>query len=109
LARATASTVFRAARCAGPTLTISAQSGSAMAESRASSPSWFMPISTTALRCSEVSRSSVSGTPTSLFRFPSVLREAPPAARMAPIISLVVVLPFEPVTAPTGIAKRRRW
>ena len=51
----------------------------------------------------------MSGTPTSLFRFPSVASAAPRVARIAASISFVVVLPFEPATAATGIPKRRRW
>ena len=51
----------------------------------------------------------MSGRPTSLFRFPSVFSTGPRVARIAAIISRVVVFPFEPVTPTTGIAKRRRW
>ena len=44
-----------------------------MAVSRAISPRWFIPISITARRCSAArGRRSVSGTPTSLLRLPSV-------------------------------------
>ena len=52
----------------------------AIAASAAISPGWFMPISTTAARCSGRSRSSVSGTPQWLLRLPSV-RSVGPARR----------------------------
>ena len=51
----------------------------------------------------------MSGTPISLLRFPSVLSVRPRLARIAAIISRVVVLPFEPVTATTGRSKRSLW
>lgn len=64
-----------------------------------------MPSSNTAARCVARRRSSVSGTPMSLFRLPAVAsRLASPfhAASTDEIISLVVVLPLLPVTATTG-------
>ena len=85
--------------------------GSAISASRAISPGWFMPISTTAARWPACRRNRVSGTPISLFRLPRVERmwSAPySAARMDAIISLTVVLPLLPVTPMTGIAKRLR-
>jgi hypothetical protein len=85
--------------------------GSAMALRRPISPGWFMPSSTTAERCEGLSRNSVSGTPISLFRLPRVAsRLSSPwaAARIAAIISLTVVLPFEPVTPITGKVNFRR-
>ena len=47
----------------------------------------------------------MSGTPTSLLRLPSVFRTGPRVARIAAIISRVVVFPFEPVTPTTGIVE----
>ena len=47
-------------------------SGSTNARSAATSPGWFVPISTTATSASSGMASSVSGTPTWLFRFPRV-------------------------------------
>ena len=55
------------------------------------------------------SRKIVSGTPTSLLKFPSVASAGPRVRRIAPSISFVVVFPFEPPTAAIGIANRRRW
>ena len=61
-----------------------------------------MPVSITAASCSAMSRSSVSGAPISLLRFPSVRSVSYFCASTAAIISLVVVLPTEPVTCTTG-------
>ena len=64
-----------------------------------------------------VRRNSVSGKPTKLFKFPSVLRTLRrndwpsnlPCAMIAATISLVVVLPLEPVMASTlGASFSRR-
>ncbi len=69
-----------------------------MAASAAISPGWFIAISITAVRCSGLSRSSVSGTPQWLFRFPSVRSVGAAVASAAATRSLVVVLPTLPVT-----------
>ena len=61
-----------------------------------------MPVSITAASCSGMSRSSVSGAPMSLLRFPSVRSVSYFCVSTAAIISLVVVLPTEPVTCTTG-------
>ena len=71
-----------------------------------------MPSSTTATRCSERRRNSVSGTPMSLFRLPSVASAASPCQtrRIEAIICVTVVLPLLPVTAMSGPLKRwRHW
>ncbi len=67
------------------------------------SPGALMPISTAAARWPALSFRSVSGTPIWLFRFPSFLSTGPFCFRMPASISLVVVLPFEPVMPTTGI------
>ena len=83
-------------------------SGSAISASRASSPRCDIPISTTADSCASSSRSSVSGTPYSLFRLPSDFRTRNRAASSAANISLVVVLPTEPATPARRRPQRRR-
>ena len=62
-----------------------------------------MPSSSTAISCSLLSRSRVMGTPISLFRLPSVLSTLYFSPRTAATMSLVVVLPTEPVRATTGM------
>ncbi len=76
-AAATPSRLPRPSRCSGWMVVMSAASGSATAVSRAISPGWFIPSSTTAATCSGRRRRSVSGTPTSLFRLPSVFSDGP--------------------------------
>ena len=88
--------------CAAPAFVITATRGCAIAASRAISPRWFMPSSTTTLRCSAPRRRSVSGSPNSLFKLPSFLRQGPETAKIAAHISLVVVLPLLPVIATSG-------
>ena len=63
-----------------------------------------MPSSTTASRWLSRRRSSVIGTPMSLFRLPWVENAASPAAarRMLASIWVTVVLPLLPVTAISG-------
>ena len=74
----------------------------AIAASRAISPRWFMPSSTTTHACCGLRRSRVSGSPYSLFRLPAVLRHGARTERMAAHISLVLVLPLLPVMATSG-------
>ena len=62
----------RSPRCAAPTLVHTRTSGSASATSRAISPAWFMPSSTTATSGRRRSSSSESGSPMWLFRLPGV-------------------------------------
>ncbi len=94
--------------CEVPIFVMTAISGRAAAVIRDSSPKWFMPISSTAARVDFSMRSTVSGMPTSLFRLPSVLRVSQCCPSTAATISLVVVLPTEPVTPTTlaGISAR---
>ncbi len=85
--------------------------GAASRARRAVSPGWFMPSSTTAARWCVRRRNSVSGTPTSLLRLPSVARRSSSpyaAARIAAIISFVVVLPLLPTTTTSGMRCRAR-
>ena len=82
--------------------------GSAISHRRAISPSPLMPISMTAASWREARRSSVCGTPMWLLRLPSVFNVINRSARMAAIMSLVVVLPLLPLTATTGMSNRRR-
>ena len=82
-----------------------------MSRSRAISPGTLAPASMTSASASSGAASSVSGTPTRLFRFPVVACTRYCAARAARIISLVLVLPLDPVTATTGLpgaSSRRR-
>src|SRR5262249_24679267 len=59
-------------------------------------------------RCSAVSLRRVSGRPHWLLKLDSGLSTGPSAPSTEAISSLVVVLPFEPVTAATGMLKRAR-
>src|SRR3569832_2153862 len=65
-------------------------------------------MTSTAYRCRSLSRNSVSGTPRSLLRLPSVTRTSPRSRRIAAIISFTVVLPLLPVTPITGKSNRAR-
>ena len=60
-------------------------------------------------RRSRARRSSVSGTPYSLFRLPCGLEAGRRPPRIAAHISLVVVLPLLPVIATSGPRNRARW
>jgi len=71
-------------------------------------PAADMPSSSTPKRCSGPRRNRVRGSPYWLFRLPSVFSTGPWVPRRAAVISLVVVLPAEPVTATTGMAALRR-
>ena len=107
--RAIASREPRCSMCAVPTFVITPTVGCAIAASGAISPRWFMPISTTSVRCAASRSSSVSGRPIVVVQVAAVLeagRRAPP--RIAAHISLVVVLPLLPVIATTGPAKPAR-
>ena len=67
-------------RCSRCALLTSAIVGAAICARRAISPAWFMPSSTTAARQPSRRRSSVSGTPMSLLKLPSVANAASPTA-----------------------------
>ena len=89
---------------------IVATSGSASVVSARISPAADMPSSSTAAVWRGSSRSSVSGRPYWLLRLPSVFSTGPRAPSSSAVMSLVVVLPTEPVTATTGSAAlRRTW
>ncbi len=96
--------------CAVPMLVIRARSGRTMSASAAISPGWLTPISSTAQRCAAPTWKQASGTPVSEFRLPPLTAVEAARERIAPMISLVVVLPLEPVT-PTRAARpsRPRW
>ena len=82
--------------------------GRASAASEAISPGCWLPSSRTIAWCSAVSRRSVSGSPHWLLKLPpgfSTFQRVPSTPAMS---SLVVVLPFEPVTATTGMENRAR-
>ncbi len=67
------------------------------------SPGALAPISTTATWVEELILKRVYGTPIWLFRFPSVATTLSSVERTVLISSLVVVLPFVPVSPITGI------
>src|SRR5574341_458779 len=87
---------------------ITPTSGPAIRASVAISPRPLIPISMTPDLCPLFSLRRVSGTPMWLFRFPSFLSTAPFSFRMQAVISLVVVLPLEPVTPTRGTENFRR-
>src|SRR5438132_11196698 len=72
--------------------------------SRAISPGTLAPASTTSASVSSGAPRIVSGTPTRLLRLPLVACTRYRTASTARIISLVPVLPLEPVIATTGLA-----
>lgn len=76
--------------------------GSAIARRRVISPGTFMPNSITATSAVSGNASSVSGTPTRLFRLPAVACTSSRLARTERVSSFVVVLPLEPAIATTG-------
>ncbi len=90
------------------TVVTAAMVGRAISASAAISPGLLVPSSSAAARCSAVSLRRVSGSPHWLLKLDSGLSTGPSTPSTAAIISLVVVLPFEPVTAATGIEKRWR-
>src|SRR5439155_1192087 len=73
------------------------------------SPGCWLPISSTSAWCSAASRRSVNGSPHWLLKLPLGFSTCQRTPRTPAISSLVVVLPFEPVTATTGIENRARW
>ena len=108
MAAATRSTVPSSSRCTGPTFTITPTSGSATATSSAICPSPRMAISSTSASVPRGASRIVSGSPISVFQFSRdawvTRRGRSSAARM----SLVEVLPVDPVTAKTFAPSSRR-
>ena len=102
LARRTPRRSPSASRCERPMSVYTAMSGLAIAPSLCISPKLLMPSSTTAASVSGPMRKSVSGTPSSLLKFFSVLSVRNFRPRTRAIISLAVVLPELPVTPTTG-------
>src|SRR2546422_708317 len=96
--------------CAYPTFVITAIVGSITSRRRGISPGTLAPASTTRASASSGAPRIVSGTPTRLFRLPAVACTRYVVPSTARIISFVLVLPLEPVTATTGLpgASRRR-
>ena len=91
------------------TVVTAATVGRASLASVAISPGCWLPISSTSAWCSCVSLRSVSGSPHWLLKLPLGLSTCQRMLSTPAISSLVVVLPFEPVTATTGIENRARW
>ena len=85
--------------CASPTLSTTEMSGVAIATSRAISPSWLAPISTTRYSVCSSTRSIEIGAPTWLLNDPCGATVGPSASSTARSRFLVVVLPLEPVIA----------
>ena len=105
---ATSSSEPRNSVCAVDTTVTAATVGRAMSASAAISPGRLVPISSATARWAAVSWSTVSGRPHWLLKTPPGLSTGPSAPSTPAIISLVVVLPLEPVTAATGSVKRAR-
>ena len=108
LARSTASSDPIRDRWTGWTAVTTPIDGRAIAASSAISPPTYIPISRTAASCSGPSRSSVSGSPISLFMLPSVRRVRRAAPRTAAAASFVEVLAMLPVMPTTSGVNRRR-
>src|SRR5574344_1986736 len=99
------SCVPKNSRWAVPTETTSPTSGSAMSQSAAISPGWFVPISRTRNSASSGQFKIVIGSPMGWLKFPAV----PEQSRKVLRNSLVVVLPADPVTPMTlALSVRRR-
>src|SRR6185436_2573542 len=73
-------------------------SGRAILPSFAISPGWLVPISSTALSVRSSAWKIVTGTPTLLLKLPCAFTSRRSRPSTWAIISLVVVLPFEPTT-----------
>src|SRR5699024_5320874 len=96
LAVAIASTPPNSPRWAEPTLSTRETSGRAIAVSWAMWPIPRAPISSTRKRVPAVTRSTVSGRPSSLVRLPAGATVGPAAARSAPSRSLLPAWPASP-------------
>ena len=108
LALSTPSRSCRAFRWERPMRVYTAMSGRAILPRRVISPKSLMPSSTTAAWVPASRRKRVSGTPSSLFKLPSVRRVLNSSARTQAHISLVVVFPELPTMPTTGPEKRSR-
>ena len=85
-----------------PTLVIAASAGWHAAARRSISWAWFMPSSQTTTSASSGVESTVRGPPMRLLRLPRVAWQRRWEPKPAASISLVVVLPTDPVTATTS-------
>ena len=103
LACATPSNEPNPSRCAFPMPVISPWVGLAIWQSSRISPGWLAPSSSTAISIPGCKPSNDSGTPRSLFRFPSVPPTFSSVARADIISRRVVVFPLLPVIATMGI------
>ena len=90
-------------------MVMTAMLGCPQAAMAAISPKPDIPISKTAASVFSSILSAVNGMPMVLFRLPSVLSVSYRSDSTAAIISLVVVLPTEPVTATTGQSNCARY
>ena len=93
--------------CALPTLRTSETSGRATSHAARRSPMWRAPISRTRCSVAVSARSTVSGRPSSLLKEPYVATVVPSAASTWASRSLVLVLPWEPVSATTRTSSSR--
>ncbi|MOA17229.1 hypothetical protein D3C78_1374790 [compost metagenome] len=99
LAAAISSMFLKLPRWAGAIVVMIATCGRTIFTSGRISPEWFMPISNTPNSVSAGMRASVSGTPQWLLKEATAACTRPDGAKACRSISLVVVLPTEPVTA----------
>ena len=99
LARMIASRPPNSPTCALPTPSTTPISGRTTGISAAMSPTCRAPSSLIRKRLSAVASSTVSGTPSSLLRFPGGATVGPSRPSTCPSRSLVEVLPDDPVTA----------
>ena len=90
-------------RWAFPMSVYTASVGLTICARRLISPKSEMPISITAASCSGSMRNIVSGTPSSLLKFLSVLSTLNRCDKTDEIISFAVVFPTEPVIPTTGM------
>ncbi len=106
LAAAIASTEPSSSTWTGPTLVITATSGSAISASSAIWPAPRIAISRTKTSVSSGASSTVSGSPISVLRFSRLACTRPGSSARA--MSLTEVLPTEPVTPTTRAPSARR-
>ena len=106
MAAAIASTEPSSSTWTGPTLVITATSGSAIAASSAIWPAPRIAISSTSTSVSGGASSTVSGRPISVLRFSLLAWTAPGSSARA--MSLTEVLPTEPVIPTTRAPSARR-
>ena len=99
------SLVPRFSRWQSPILVITHMSGCAILDNLSISPKSLIPISRTATSSSSVSLKTVSGSPISLLKLPSVFNTLYFSDKTELIVSLVLVLPTLPVI-PTTLTSR---